>query len=141
MYFLVPNHIVGRMKLSIIYIQKSVTLSRNFLILECLLVRQICPLKSLKSLSHSPFFFLGYASNLYEILKTPIKNTDDDQLYYTRAFLDKELREKLKFKLDYKSELFQNLNGAIGTAITIIKKINFELNFDFYFRSSKIRVR
>ncbi|XP_037038309.1 procollagen-lysine,2-oxoglutarate 5-dioxygenase isoform X2 [Bradysia coprophila] len=58
--------------------------------------------------------FIGYASDLYEILKTPIKNTDDDQLYYTRAFLNKELREKLKFKLDYKSELFQNLHGSIG---------------------------
>lgn len=56
----------------------------------------------------------GYASDLYEILKTPIKNTDDDQLYYTRAYLDKELREKLKFKLDHKSDIFQNLHGSLG---------------------------
>lgn len=57
---------------------------------------------------------MGYASDLYELLKTPIKNKDDDQLYYTKAFLDKDIRTKLNIKLDYESELFQNLNGATG---------------------------
>lgn len=46
------------------------------------------------------------------MLKTPIKNKDDDQLYYTKTFLDPELREKFKIKLDHESEIFQNLNGA-----------------------------
>lgn len=54
----------------------------------------------------------GYASDVYEMLKTPIKNKDDDQLYYSKAFLDPKLRSKLKIKLDYDSEIFQNLNGA-----------------------------
>lgn len=59
--------------------------------------------------------FIGYATELYEILKSsPIKNTDDDQLFYTRAYLDENLREKLKIKLDHTSSIFQNLNGAIG---------------------------
>lgn len=58
--------------------------------------------------------FIGYAADIYEILKTPIKNTDDDQLFYTRAYLDKNIREKLKIKLDHRSEIFQNLHGAIG---------------------------
>lgn len=46
------------------------------------------------------------------MLQAPVKDKDDDQLYYTKAFLDEALREKLKIKLDHKSEIFQNLNGA-----------------------------
>lgn len=61
--------------------------------------------------------FIGYAAAIYEILKTPIKNTDDDQLYYTRVYLDTNIREKSKIKLDHKSEIFQNLHGAIGIHI------------------------
>ena len=51
---------------------------------------------------------------MYELLSTPIKNKDDDQLYYTKAFLDTNIRKKLQIKLDYESEIFQNLNGASG---------------------------
>lgn len=58
--------------------------------------------------------FIGVAADIYEILKSPIKNTEDDQLYFTRAYLDKEVREKLKIKLDHVSDIFQNLNGAVG---------------------------
>lgn len=46
------------------------------------------------------------------MIKTPVKNKDDDQLYYTRAFLDTKVRSKLKMKLDYESEIFQNLHGS-----------------------------
>lgn len=46
------------------------------------------------------------------MLRAPVKNKDDDQLYYTKAFLDTSLRSKLKIKLDYESEIFQNLHGA-----------------------------
>lgn len=48
------------------------------------------------------------------MLKTPVKNKDDDQLYYTKVFLDANIRKKLNIKLDYESEIFQNLNGASG---------------------------
>lgn len=48
------------------------------------------------------------------MLSTPVKNKDDDQLYYTKAFLDTNIRKKLQIKLDYESEIFQNLNGASG---------------------------
>lgn len=51
---------------------------------------------------------------MYELIKTPVKNKDDDQLYYSKAFLDKTIRSKLKIKLDYESEIFQNLNGAVA---------------------------
>ncbi|XP_055326484.1 procollagen-lysine,2-oxoglutarate 5-dioxygenase isoform X2 [Sitodiplosis mosellana] len=58
--------------------------------------------------------FMGYASNVYEMLSIPVKNKDDDQLYYTKAFLDASIRKKLQIKLDHESEIFQNLNGASG---------------------------
>jgi len=58
--------------------------------------------------------FIGYANNIYEIISfVPIADNDDDQLYYTQIFLNEELREKHKIKLDTFSTIFQNLNGAV----------------------------
>lgn len=48
------------------------------------------------------------------MLSAPVKNKDDDQLYYTRAFLDPTIRKSLNIKLDYESNIFQNLNGALN---------------------------
>ncbi|XP_066297450.1 procollagen-lysine,2-oxoglutarate 5-dioxygenase 1-like isoform X3 [Branchiostoma lanceolatum] len=63
--------------------------------------------------------FIGYASELYQIVShTSIQNQHDDQLYYTRIFLNPELREKFKMKLDHTSEIFQNMNGA-GADLTL----------------------
>lgn len=57
--------------------------------------------------------FIGYAPELYQILNSgEITNTDDDQLYYTKVYLDEKKRQELNIKLDHRSELFQNLNGA-----------------------------
>ncbi|CAG5089002.1 Oidioi.mRNA.OKI2018_I69.PAR.g12045.t1.cds [Oikopleura dioica] len=42
-----------------------------------------------------------------------IGDRDDDQLFYTEAYIDKELREKYGIALDHKAELFFNLNGAL----------------------------
>uniref|UniRef100_A0A182JTM5 procollagen-lysine 5-dioxygenase n=1 Tax=Anopheles christyi TaxID=43041 RepID=A0A182JTM5_9DIPT len=56
--------------------------------------------------------FMGYADKLYKLLKTPSKDTEDDQLYYTKAYLDEELRKELNIKLDHMAALFQNLNGV-----------------------------
>lgn len=59
--------------------------------------------------------FIGYASDVYEILdKAAIKDEDDDQLFYTTIYLQDELRLRHKIKLDHKSEIFQNLYGAVG---------------------------
>ena len=43
-----------------------------------------------------------------------VEDKDDDQLFYTKIFLDEEMRNKFKIKLDHKAEIFQNLNGAVG---------------------------
>lgn len=56
--------------------------------------------------------FIGYAPEINEMLTAPIKNKDDDQLYYTKVFLDEEQRNNLGIKLDYRSDIFQNFNGA-----------------------------
>lgn len=57
--------------------------------------------------------FIGFARDLYKVLShTEIEDTADDQLYYTKIFLDKELRESLRLKLDSRSEIFQNLHGS-----------------------------
>lgn len=59
--------------------------------------------------------FIGYASDLYAIMDTAvIKDEEDDQLFYTKVYLHDELRARYKIKLDHKSEIFQNLNGAVG---------------------------
>ncbi|XP_063837610.1 procollagen-lysine,2-oxoglutarate 5-dioxygenase isoform X1 [Ostrinia nubilalis] len=58
---------------------------------------------------------IGYLSELFEIVShKPIKDKDDDQLYYTKIYLNKEFRQKLKISLDHNSAIFQNLNGALS---------------------------
>ncbi|XP_052865938.1 procollagen-lysine,2-oxoglutarate 5-dioxygenase [Anopheles cruzii] len=56
--------------------------------------------------------FMGYADKLYKLLKRPVKDKEDDQLYYTKGYLDAELRTELGMKLDHMAALFQNLNGV-----------------------------
>ncbi|XP_065582274.1 procollagen-lysine,2-oxoglutarate 5-dioxygenase 1-like isoform X1 [Artemia franciscana] len=59
--------------------------------------------------------FIGYASDLYEIVShKEIDDSDDDQLYYTLIYLDAGLRDKFQMKLDHRAEIFQNLNGAVS---------------------------
>lgn len=59
--------------------------------------------------------YMGYASELWQILNhDKIEDTEDDQLFFTKAYLKEDLRKKVGFKLDHKSELFQNLNGALS---------------------------
>ena len=52
--------------------------------------------------------FIGYAKDIYEIVTHhEIQNHEDDQLYYTKLYLDQAFREQHKFKLDHKSLIFQ----------------------------------
>lgn len=75
--------------------------------------------------------FIGYASDLYELLKTPVKDKDDDQLYFTKLFLDETTRNRLKIKLDYQSDIFQNLNGASAD----VKLLYNEATGEFYVKN------
>ncbi|CEF71662.1 Procollagen lysyl hydroxylase [Strongyloides ratti] len=58
--------------------------------------------------------YMGYANDIYEILNygKDIKNIDDDQLFFTKIYLDESLRNKHKITLDSMSFIFQNLNGV-----------------------------
>ncbi|EUB62621.1 Procollagen-lysine,2-oxoglutarate 5-dioxygenase 3 [Echinococcus granulosus] len=59
--------------------------------------------------------FVGPIADIFRIIShSPIENEDDDQLFYTKIFLDLSLRQELDIALDTRSELFQNLNGALG---------------------------
>ncbi|XP_014782723.1 multifunctional procollagen lysine hydroxylase and glycosyltransferase LH3 [Octopus bimaculoides] len=66
--------------------------------------------------------FMGVAKDIHEIVTfKPIGNKEDDQLYYTKIFLNKELRTRWDIKLDTKSAIFQNLNGALGEIMVKFK--------------------
>ncbi|XP_076320544.1 LOW QUALITY PROTEIN: procollagen lysyl hydroxylase [Tachypleus tridentatus] len=59
--------------------------------------------------------FMGFAPQIYKIVSHEvIGNMDDDQLFYTKVFLQEDLRKDLSIKLDHKADIFQNLNGAVG---------------------------
>ncbi|KAJ6652379.1 hypothetical protein lerEdw1_011609 [Lerista edwardsae] len=62
--------------------------------------------------------FVGYAPTINRIVQLwKYKDDDDDQLFYTRIYLDPALREKHGISLDHKSRIFQNLNGAIDEVV------------------------
>lgn len=59
--------------------------------------------------------YMGYVPEILEILeKDEIGDTDDDQLYFTKVYLDEQFRTRINIKLDHLSDIFQNLNGVGG---------------------------
>lgn len=59
--------------------------------------------------------FIGYLPEVSEIVNyKTVNDKDDDQLYYTKIYLDQQMRETHKISLDHNSALFQNLNGALS---------------------------
>ncbi|XP_055864465.1 procollagen-lysine,2-oxoglutarate 5-dioxygenase 1-like [Biomphalaria glabrata] len=62
--------------------------------------------------------FLGYAKEIYEIVShQTIADDEDDQLYYTKIYINRALRHEWNMKLDTKAEIFQNLNWALGEIV------------------------
>ncbi len=58
---------------------------------------------------------MGYAPELYDMVSgSDLADDEDDQLFYTKLYIDKKERERLGMQLDHRSELFQNLNGALS---------------------------
>jgi len=74
--------------------------------------------------------FAGYAPKIAALLTEKLNDNDDDQLYYTRIFLDPQRRESLNMKLDTKSSIFQNLNGALDE-VTVKFKGNHSYLYNF----------
>ncbi|VDN28938.1 unnamed protein product [Gongylonema pulchrum] len=57
--------------------------------------------------------FIGFAPEIWKLISYEnVEDNDDDQLYYTRLYLDDQIRDSLKITLDSLGVLFQNLNGA-----------------------------
>ncbi|XP_063062897.1 procollagen-lysine,2-oxoglutarate 5-dioxygenase 2 isoform X1 [Engraulis encrasicolus] len=57
---------------------------------------------------------IGYAPYVGRIVKQwDLHDNDDDQLFYTKLYVDPQQRVNLNMTLDHKCQIFQNLNGAI----------------------------
>ncbi|XP_074898411.1 multifunctional procollagen lysine hydroxylase and glycosyltransferase LH3 isoform X2 [Buteo buteo] len=62
--------------------------------------------------------FMGFAPAVWRLVERwRFRDDDDDQLFYTRLYLDPGLREELGLALDHYSRVFQNLNGAIDEVV------------------------
>ncbi|CAI9614095.1 unnamed protein product [Staurois parvus] len=58
--------------------------------------------------------FIGYVQSIQQIVQQwTLQDNDDDQLFYTKIYLDALQREHINITLDHKSQIFQNLNGAV----------------------------
>lgn len=68
---------------------------------------------------------IAYAPEFFSILThKEITDDEDDQLFYTQAYLNESMRNSLKIKLDHKSQIFHNLNGAVGKHCALLDFIN-----------------
>nr|XP_020457902.1 procollagen-lysine,2-oxoglutarate 5-dioxygenase 2 isoform X2 [Monopterus albus] len=57
---------------------------------------------------------IGYAPYIHKIVSQwNLHDNDDDQLFYTKIYVDPLQRETLNMTLDHKCQIFQNLNGAV----------------------------
>lgn len=62
--------------------------------------------------------FMGFAPELAALVQQwKYKDNDDDQLFYSRLYLDKSQRTKYNMTLDHRSRIFQNLNGAVDEVV------------------------
>uniref|UniRef100_A0A6J0SN88 Procollagen-lysine,2-oxoglutarate 5-dioxygenase 1 n=1 Tax=Pogona vitticeps TaxID=103695 RepID=A0A6J0SN88_9SAUR len=62
--------------------------------------------------------FVGYATHLSKLVSDwEGADSDSDQLFYTKVFLDPEKRASINITLDHQCRLFQNLNGALDDVV------------------------
>ncbi|XP_010220058.1 PREDICTED: procollagen-lysine,2-oxoglutarate 5-dioxygenase 2, partial [Tinamus guttatus] len=58
--------------------------------------------------------FIGYAPYINRIVQQwNLQDNDDDQLFYTKIYVDPLARERINITLDHKCAIFQTLNGAV----------------------------
>ncbi|XP_007555643.1 procollagen-lysine,2-oxoglutarate 5-dioxygenase 2 isoform X2 [Poecilia formosa] len=61
---------------------------------------------------------IGYAPYVNRLVSQwDLHDNDDDQLFYTKIYLDPLKREFLNMTLDHKCQIFQNLNGAVDEVL------------------------
>ncbi|XP_053565984.1 procollagen-lysine,2-oxoglutarate 5-dioxygenase 2 isoform X2 [Bombina bombina] len=62
--------------------------------------------------------FIGYTSHVNKIAQQwDLQDNDDDQLFYTKVYINPLQRERINITLDHKSNIFQNLNGAVDEVV------------------------
>ncbi|XP_068199821.1 procollagen-lysine,2-oxoglutarate 5-dioxygenase 2 isoform X2 [Antennarius striatus] len=61
---------------------------------------------------------MGYAPYINRVVSQwDLHDNDDDQLFYTKIYLDPLKRQSLNMTLDHKCQIFQNLNGAVDEVL------------------------
>ncbi|KAM4605913.1 procollagen-lysine,2-oxoglutarate 5-dioxygenase 2 isoform 2-T2 [Polymixia lowei] len=61
---------------------------------------------------------IGYAPYINKVVaQWNLHDNDDDQLFYTKIYLDPLQRDILNMTLDHKCQIFQNLNGAVDEVL------------------------
>lgn len=59
--------------------------------------------------------FIGYAPDLYRLAHhSSMTSTNDDQEYYAKIYVDENLRRHFNISIDYQSQLFQTIEGALN---------------------------
>ncbi|ELV09466.1 Procollagen-lysine,2-oxoglutarate 5-dioxygenase 2 [Tupaia chinensis] len=62
--------------------------------------------------------FIGYAPYINRIVQQwNLQDNDDDQLFYTKIYIDPLKREAINITLDHKCKIFQTLNGATDEVV------------------------
>nr|XP_036864180.1 procollagen-lysine,2-oxoglutarate 5-dioxygenase 2 [Manis javanica] len=62
--------------------------------------------------------FIGYAPYINRIVQQwNLQDNDDDQLFYTKVYIDPLKREAINITLDHKCKIFQTLNGAVDEVV------------------------
>ncbi|XP_069774801.1 procollagen-lysine,2-oxoglutarate 5-dioxygenase 1 isoform X3 [Narcine bancroftii] len=62
--------------------------------------------------------FIGFAPNVYQLVEPwNLQDKDDDQLFYTKMYVDPKKRASLNITLDHRCRIFQNLNGALDEVV------------------------
>lgn len=62
--------------------------------------------------------FIGYAPYISRLVQQwDLQDNDDDQLFYTKVYIDPLKREALNITLDHKCKIFQALNGATDEVV------------------------
>ncbi|XP_069474352.1 procollagen-lysine,2-oxoglutarate 5-dioxygenase 2 isoform X2 [Ambystoma mexicanum] len=66
--------------------------------------------------------FIGYMSAIKKIVEQwDLQDNDDDQLFYTKIYINPLQRERINITLDHKCRIFQNLNGAVDEVLLKFK--------------------
>ncbi|XP_076014299.1 procollagen-lysine,2-oxoglutarate 5-dioxygenase 2 isoform X1 [Genypterus blacodes] len=61
---------------------------------------------------------IGYAPYVNRVVaQWNLHDNDDDQLFYTKIYLDPLQRDTLNMSLDHRCQIFQNLNGAVDEVL------------------------